>query len=57
MMAFSTRFSYAFRCFFSLLFSGTIPPDIARALGVAAGASAPNVPAAVKAKAQRKSSG
>ncbi len=28
MMAFSTRFSYAFRCFFSLLFGGTIPPDI-----------------------------
>ena len=33
MMAFSTRFSYAFRCFFSLLFSGTIPPDIGRATG------------------------
>src|SRR5664280_3449938 len=50
MMAFSTRFSYAFRCFFSLLFSGTIPQDIARVMAVATGASAPNVPAAVKPK-------
>ena len=46
MMAFSTRFSYAFRCFFSLLFSGTIPPDIGRATG----ANAPNESAAAKAK-------
>ena len=44
MLAFSTRFSYAFRCFFSLLFSGTIPPDLGRAM-----ASAPNGPAAAKA--------
>ena len=50
MMAFSTRFSYAFRCFFSLLFSGTIPQDIGRAMASATGASAPNVPAAVKPK-------
>jgi Domain of unknown function (DUF2760) len=46
MMAFSTRFSYAFRCFVSLLFSGTIPQDIAHALGVGIGESEPNVPAA-----------
>jgi hypothetical protein len=32
MIGFSTRVSYAFRCFFALLFSGEIPPDIARAL-------------------------
>ena len=50
MMAFSTRFSYAFRCFFSLLFSGTIPQDIGRGIAIATGASAPNVPAAVKPK-------
>ncbi|HVP55084.1 MAG TPA: DUF2760 domain-containing protein [Candidatus Eisenbacteria bacterium] len=41
MMAFSTRFSYAFRCFFALLFSGTIPQDIVRATASATGASAP----------------
>src|SRR5258708_5130618 len=45
MMAFSTRFSYAFRCFASLLLSGTIPQDIGHALGVATGESVPNVPA------------
>ena len=45
MMAFSTRFSYAFRCFFSLLFSGTIPQDIGRAMASATGASVPNVAA------------
>jgi len=50
MMTFSTRFSYAFRCFFSLLFSGTIPQDIERAMGVATGADAPNVPATTKPK-------
>jgi hypothetical protein len=52
MMAFSTRISYAFRCFFSLLFSGTIPEDIVRAMGVAAGASAPNVTASAKPTAE-----
>ena len=50
MMAFSTRFSYAFRSFFSLLFSGTIPPDIGRAMANATGASAPSEPAAAKPK-------
>ena len=50
MMAFSTRFSYAFRCFFSLLFGGTIPPDIVSVTGIATGASVPNVPAAEKPK-------
>jgi hypothetical protein len=29
MIGFGKRFSYAFRCFFSLLGSGTIPPDVA----------------------------
>jgi hypothetical protein len=33
MIAFSTRISYAFRCFFSLLFDGVIPQDIAAELG------------------------
>lgn len=32
MLPLSTRFSYAFRCLLSLLFSGTIPPDIGRAM-------------------------
>ena len=46
MMAFSTRFSYAFRCFFTLLFGGTIPPDIVSVTG----ANVSNVPAAEKPK-------
>jgi hypothetical protein len=50
MMAFSTRISCAFRCFFSLLFSGTLPEDVAHAMGVAAGASASNAPAVLKSK-------
>jgi Domain of unknown function (DUF2760) len=33
-LAFSTRVSYAFRCFFALLSGGEIPPDIAQALGL-----------------------
>jgi hypothetical protein len=37
MLALSTRFSYAFRCFFSLLFSGTIPPGIGRAMASTTG--------------------
>lgn len=41
MIGLSSRVAYAFRCFFSLLFSGTIPPDIARALAVDSGGSAP----------------
>jgi len=33
MIRFSTRLSFAFRCFFSLLFKGKIPNDILQALG------------------------
>src|SRR5262245_1655665 len=33
MIGFSTRLSFAFRCFFSLLFQGRIPRDILQALG------------------------
>ena len=33
MIAFSTRLSLAFRCFFSLLFQGRIPQDILQTLG------------------------
>jgi hypothetical protein len=33
-MGLSTRIAYAFRCFFSLLFNGEIPEDIARGLAV-----------------------
>lgn len=40
-LAFSTRVSYAFRCFFALLFGGEIPPDIARALDLSAATIAP----------------
>jgi hypothetical protein len=50
MMAFSTRISYAFRCFFSLLFSGTIPQGIGSVTEVATGASAPSLPATVRPK-------
>lgn len=50
MMAFSTRISYAFRCFFSLLFSGTIPQDIGSVTDFATGTSAPSVAAPVRPK-------
>ena len=35
MIGFSTRISFAFRSFFSLLFQGGVPQDILQALGVA----------------------
>ena len=41
MIGFSTRLSFAFRCFFSLLFQGEIPQDVLQALGV----SKPTAPA------------
>jgi len=49
MIGFSARLSFAFRCFFSLLFRGTIPQDIWQALSSSmapptAGARAPAVP-------------
>jgi len=50
MMPFSTRISYAFRCFFSLLFSGTIPQDIGSVTDFATGTSAPSVAAPVRPK-------
>ena len=34
MIGFSTRLSFAFRCFFSLLFQGEIPQDVLQALGL-----------------------
>src|ERR1035438_7331334 len=34
MIGFSTRLSFAFRCFFSLLFQGEVPQDVLQALGV-----------------------
>ena len=40
MIGFSTRLSFAFRCFFSLLFRGRIPQDIQQALGWAKGEAA-----------------
>ncbi len=36
MIAFSLRLSFAFRCFFSLLFEGKIPEDIVHALSASA---------------------
>ena len=41
MIGFSTRLSFAFRCFFSLLFQGEIPQDVLQALG----SSKPTIPA------------
>ena len=34
MIGFSTRLSFAFRCFFSLLFQGEIPQDVLQELGI-----------------------
>jgi hypothetical protein len=48
MIGFSTRTSYAFRCFFSILFSGNIPQDVARELAVGADGTAANAVAAAK---------
>ena len=42
MLSFSTRLSYAFRCFFSLMFEGTIAEDILRVLGAAPAESPAN---------------
>jgi hypothetical protein len=36
MIGFSTRLSFAFRCFFSLLFQGKIPPELLQALSSSA---------------------
>jgi hypothetical protein len=59
MIGFSTRLSFAIRCFVSLLFHGTIPQDILRALRpevtqVASAAKA--APATAKASAEKPSS-
>ena len=42
MVAFSTRLSYAFRCFFAILTRGEIPPEIVRELMPGATASPPS---------------
>ena len=41
MIDFPTRVSYAFRCFFSLLFGGELPGDVVQGLGLAASAAVP----------------
>ncbi len=41
MIGFSARISFAFRCFFSLLFRGTISQEILRALSSAMASAAP----------------
>lgn len=48
MIGFSTRLSFAFRCFFSLLFQGIIPQDVLQALG-ASNAQVAQVSSAAKA--------
>jgi hypothetical protein len=48
MIGFSTRLSFAFRCFFSLLSQGKIPQDVLQALG---GAKVEVAPLATAAKA------
>lgn len=47
MIGFATRLSFAFRCFFSLLFQGEIPPEVLQAL-TDSKAAAPATPAAPK---------
>jgi hypothetical protein len=41
MIDFPTRVSYAFRCFFSLLFNGELPGDVVQGLGLATAKTAP----------------
>jgi hypothetical protein len=43
-LAFSTRISCAFRCFFALLLHGEVPQDIARACGLPAATAVPAKP-------------
>jgi hypothetical protein len=43
MIGFSTRLSFAFRCFFSLLFQGEIPEDVLEVLGGSKAAAPPKV--------------
>lgn len=60
MIGFSTRLSFAFRCFFSLLFQGKIPEDVLQKLGetkvedstVAPRAKAPSAAAKVEPSAE-----
>jgi hypothetical protein len=54
MIGFSTRLSFAFRCFFSLLAQGKIPQDILQALGWAKVEVAPVATAATAAPAAPK---
>lgn len=54
MIGFSTRISYAFRCFFSLLFDGVIPQDIAAELGAPTTAATPTTLAESKPKPAEK---
>jgi hypothetical protein len=54
MIAFSTRVSYAFRCFLALLTKGEIPLDIARELIASSSAPSPAVAARPVAKATEK---
>ncbi len=54
MIGFSTRVSYAFRCFFSLLFSGTIPQEIGRAMALSPATSSLKESAAARPKASEK---
>jgi Domain of unknown function (DUF2760) len=56
MIGFSTRLSFAFRCFFALLFQGEIPQDILQALGISKVEAAPHAAAAKAAPAAPKPS-
>lgn len=54
MIGFSTRISYAFRCFFSILFGGEIPPEIAAELGAPIQAAKSSSVVELKPKAPEK---
>jgi len=55
MVGFSTRVSYAFRCFFAMLVSGKIPADIARELVLSsAGNAAATATSSVKSSSAEK---
>src|SRR3954462_4639289 len=56
MIGFSTRLSFAFRCFFSLLFQGKVPQDVLQTLGERKAEVAP-ITTAVRAAAAPKSMG
>jgi len=57
MIALSLRLSFAFRCFFSLLFKGNIPQEVLQTLSSCAPAASPNAAKGTTAAAEKTGAG